>query len=391
MRKITSFYLLLFCFTLPILSSAEKAAKMDAVTFNGTTVTGCIKENNGVGISIDTFAGIYIVPSAKIESVTRSNPGESCLVFGLQLMKQGSLERARNYLQKAQGFSSWRKTATDALNQLEDQVQKNKEVQSNNEKQEIENLIRQKGLQAGIKALKTKYQQENEYWGSFRGKLHLMMAKERLDHLDVKEAEMHLALAEQYGIEPEKWQKVKDEIVAVKRQNLLYGKSFDIAKLFPKPKPKIEPKSSTLTALAAKAQSIGEKTPPIEWLQCVEYHAKVNELDPLLVWAVIATESNWEPKAVSKVGAQGLMQLMPGTAGDLNISDPFDPKENIQGGTKYMKFLIEMFNDTDTALAAYNVGPGTVERANGITPAGQRYITKVRTRYAALKKRFGVS
>ena len=108
------------------------------------------------------------------------------------------------------------------------------------------------------------------------------------------------------------------------------------------------------------------KTPPIEWLQCVEYHAKVNELDPLLVWAVIATESNWEPKAVSKVGAQGLMQLMPATAEDLNVSDPFDPKENIQGGTKYMKFLLEMFNDTDTALAAYNVGPGTVERANGI-------------------------
>ena len=82
------------------------------------------------------------------------------------------------------------------------------------------------------------------------------------------------------------------------------------------------------------------------------------------------------------------MQLMPPTAKELDIANPFNPEENIRGGISYMRFLIEMFKDVDTALAAYNVGPGRVERT-GIPPAGKRYIKKVRTRLAALKERFG--
>lgn len=238
----------------PFNSHIEDSWKVDVVKFNGTAVSGCIKESNGSGLSIDTLAGIYIVPSSKIESITKAIPGESALALGVQLLKQGSFDRARIYFQKAQDFPLWRKYAIEALSELEEQVKKNKGTQSNSEKQEIENLIHQKGLQAGISALKTKYQQQNEYWGSFRGKLHLMMARERLDHMDVKEAEMHLAMAEQYGVEPEKWKKVKDEITAVKRQNLLYGKSFDIANLFPKPTP-------TLSVLTAKQKLPTDKRP----------------------------------------------------------------------------------------------------------------------------------
>ncbi|WP_167631032.1 lytic transglycosylase domain-containing protein [Mariprofundus ferrooxydans] len=86
-------------------------------------------------------------------------------------------------------------------------------------------------------------------------------------------------------------------------------------------------------------------------------------LDPKLIEAVIQTESGFNAQAVSPVGAQGLMQLMPGTAADLGVKDAFDPEQNIQAGSKYLKQLMDRYHgDTGLALAAYNWGMGNLER-----------------------------
>ncbi len=112
--------------------------------------------------------------------------------------------------------------------------------------------------------------------------------------------------------------------------------------------------------------------------------ARQFDMDPVVIKAVIMAESGFNPRAVSRAGARGLMQLMPRTAGSLGVEDAFDPRDNILGGTRYLKKLLQRFDgNLELALAAYNAGSRNVLKHRGIPPfkATHRYIAKIRIYY----------
>jgi soluble lytic murein transglycosylase-like protein len=144
------------------------------------------------------------------------------------------------------------------------------------------------------------------------------------------------------------------------------------------PKPVSDDAASSVTIQKA----VVNDTPVSE---LVETLAKKYEVDPLLVHSVIQVESSYDPYAVSSKGAQGIMQLMPGTARRFGVRNPFDTKDNLEGGVRYLKYLDSLFpNDIRLKLAAYNAGEGAVWKYNNKIPPyreTEQYVYKVGTRY----------
>jgi soluble lytic murein transglycosylase-like protein len=164
-----------------------------------------------------------------------------------------------------------------------------------------------------------------------------------------------------------------------------------VSRVAPKP---VEETGETEPETEEIEETVPEKTEPVAStekhskstiLDLIKRAAKAHGLDPALVRAVVKTESNYDPSAVSHAGAMGLMQLMPSTAEDLGVKNPYDPVENITGGVRYLKQLLDRYSgNVKKALAAYNWGPGNLERYGnrGNMPRETRnYLRIVTDRY----------
>lgn len=129
-----------------------------------------------------------------------------------------------------------------------------------------------------------------------------------------------------------------------------------------------------------------KEKPPVEaghtsYRDLIHRHAASYGLEEALVKAVIKVESDYQPQTVSSKGAQGLMQLIPETARLMKVYNPFDPSENIRGGSEYLRRMLDLFNENlELALAAYNSGPTTVQRYGGVPPYDEtrNYIKRVK-------------
>jgi len=141
------------------------------------------------------------------------------------------------------------------------------------------------------------------------------------------------------------------------------------------------------TNLVSQAQPVANKTVDLD--EVVREASMRRQLDPDFVNSVIKAESNFHPRAVSPKGAQGLMQLMPGTAALLGVRDPFDPRANVEAGTTYLSSLLDLYHDDPIkALAAYNAGPQRVEQYHGVPPYREThaYISRIVRDFNAKKR-----
>ena len=142
--------------------------------------------------------------------------------------------------------------------------------------------------------------------------------------------------------------------------------------------------------LYIRTRGIGGKQYLKEYEDVIRKAAEQFGIEVNLIKAIIKAESSFDPDAISESGAQGLMQLMPDTANDMEVDDPFDPEENIFGGTRYLSLLLQRFNqEKRLAIAAYNAGAKIVANHNSVPPIPQtkRFVNKVMKYYMEFRKR----
>jgi soluble lytic murein transglycosylase-like protein len=152
-------------------------------------------------------------------------------------------------------------------------------------------------------------------------------------------------------------------------------KDFQFIRTYGRPTATKSCKGVTQQILSNRAE------PHLSW---IEHYSNLYELDQKLVRSVIEVESCFDAYAVSRVGAKGLMQLMPATAKELGVSEPFNARQNIRGGTSYLRKMMNKFDgDIELALAAYNAGPTAVKKYKGIPPykETQSYVKRIMKKF----------
>ncbi|HXG90306.1 MAG TPA: lytic transglycosylase domain-containing protein [Vicinamibacterales bacterium] len=164
-------------------------------------------------------------------------------------------------------------------------------------------------------------------------------------------------------------------------KGVLIGAMMFGATAKPKAKHRLKDDSIPVAEVTVSMDSFAAIPPYLAYDDIIAEAARTVGLDADLIHAVIQTESMFNPRAESPVGAQGLMQLMPALQKDLGVLDPFDPRQNIMAGAEYLKKLMNKHNDDIAlALASYNAGPGNVAKYKGVPPFREtrNYVKKIK-------------
>jgi hypothetical protein len=192
------------------------------------------------------------------------------------------------------------------------------------------------------------------------------------------------------GVMPGAGLGVPQRITSVVRPDLRTGKLVRSVVVSPKPVTEVRVADAVVPAHVVEASTGPEPVAPPSGIdEAVRRIAAEHELPPQLIHSVIKVESNYNAHAISSKGALGLMQLIPATARRFGVANAFNPVENIQGGAKYLRYLLDLYNgDYPLALAAYNAGEGAVARYGGVPPFAetQNYVILVRRQLELARK-----
>ena len=394
-----------------VLALCPARAVSDVVRLkNGGTIIGIVEQTDDHRVTVRTDAGTLTLPRDTILSIEETPKGQTLLRLGESFLKAGQLDKAeaefRRMLQEPE-YASRAREALEEIRRRRERVRRRKIAETAEQAQQWSAQGRFEDAIAILSALIESECPENETLLRQRGEIRLELAAKQIDHHMIHRAKDLLVLAKQDGGSEAKLHTLLG-IIDLREGRLMQAREeFRLARRAARPAeramlPEINAELKQTEAILAG------KTPAPEWLPrpqappelvqepreetlwaYIENAGREFEVDPLLIEALAFVESGLRIDAVSPVGAQGLLQLMPGTAKDMGVEDPFDPQQNIRGGTKYLALMLAEFEgDIQLALAAYNAGPHKVRIYQGIPPYKETraFVPKVLNRYENLKQ-----
>jgi tetratricopeptide (TPR) repeat protein len=394
--------------SLVLLTAAVLCAHGDRVILhNGGVIEGIVEEHGEQGVSIRTAAGRLQLSREEIASVQISSRGISRLQMGKSLYQAGRLDQAKEQFRQALQQPDTHHEAQQYLERIEKQKQQQLREAADELIEQAKSLAGRMRFEDAIQLLTEAMKEEavaRDRLRHFRGTIRLQQADELINHSQYWKAKEVLVLAhEDSGSSARlhwllgridkregRYAQAREEFRLARRARATDG--VPAREVIDGEIERAEAMLAVRTApgLPPRAPlSLPELEPEGNLLALIVRIGEEFDIDPLLVEAVIEAESSFREDAVSAAGAQGLMQLMPGTARDMGVVDPFDPEQNIRGGTRYLAMMLEQFGgDLTKALAAYNAGPHKVKIYNGIPPYSEtrRYVPKVMKRYEELKQ-----
>ncbi len=322
------------------------------------------------------------LPEQRVESVECTSEGESQVYMGRLLFKKNRWDEAEEWLRKAAEFDDWKKEAEKTLAKIEEAREQKKRAQIERKQNRLATLIFEGDYKEGLRAIEewSGKSSEEDVWAGERGRIHMILARIAVDHLDFAGGDRHLEMAQRAGVSGPEWDHLR-ELVDSRRRST-YPRTYR------QKTPETPLLRDTKLALVEKALGVLGRKVDRRLIKLAHEQASALGMDPLLVCAVIQAESGWNPRAKSPKGAMGLMQLMPMTARELGVRDPMNPTDNVRGGVLYLKGLLDLYDENlELALGAYNAGPARITKYKGLPPFKEtkNYVKRVTELYQRMQ------
>lgn len=395
---------------------AGGAARGDAVQLtNGGTVRGIVVAETEEAVTVNVGHGFVTFARDQIAGIVPTDPGPLHLEAARKLLARGLLDQAELRFREAAESVECATPARDGLDAVARQRRRVEDSRIQSEMNRARTLAASGQTRKAVDALSEAIAGRggDDRSLALLGELRCRLAYEYIDRIQYTKAAEQILLAREEGAPMADLRYLLGLLSQAQGRALparyeialALEEKPELAQAYPSAAAQEIPRMALVGPEAAEGGEV------VSWQQslttprreggvpglarsiapeireAVRRHSSRYQVPESLVIAVIEAESSFNPRAVSPAGARGLMQLMPGTARDMGVADPFNADENIRGGTKYLSLMLNRFdNNMRFALAAYNAGPETVKFHGDVPPypETQRYVKRVLARYHEL-------